>query len=64
MERAYRGSTRVLGVLTAVVGIALIVSTLARGGGPTAVGLVIGVLFTVIGVARLYLARRHSGGSR
>jgi hypothetical protein len=40
-----------------LIGVALLVSTLARGGGPTAIGLLLGVLFVVGGAARLYLAR-------
>ena len=56
MERARRNMTLVLGTLTALLGIALIVATVARGGGPLAVGIVVGVLFTLIGCARVYLA--------
>lgn len=56
MERAYRHSTRLLGVLIAVLGVAMVVSTLARGGGPLALGVVLGVLFAVLGSARVYLA--------
>jgi hypothetical protein len=40
-----------------LIGVALLVSTLARGGGPLAVGVLMGVLFVAAGVARLYLAR-------
>ena len=56
MERAYRQSTRVLGAAIAVLGVAMVVTTLARGGGPLALGFVVGVLFAVLGVARIYLA--------
>jgi hypothetical protein len=42
--------------VTAAIGIALIVATLARGGGPGAVGVVVGVLFTLLGIGRVYLA--------
>ena len=48
--------TVVLGGLTALLGLVMIVGTLARGGGPLAVGIVVGVLFTVLGSARVYLA--------
>ena len=34
----------------------MIATTLARGGGGLAVGVVVGVLFTVLGAARAYLA--------
>ncbi|MEA2442305.1 MAG: hypothetical protein QOH76_3729 [Thermoleophilaceae bacterium] len=56
MERAYRQSTRLLGALIAVLGVAMVATTLARGGGPLAIGVVVGVLFTILGVARVYLA--------
>ena len=59
MERTYRQSTRLLGALLALLGVAMIVTTLARGGGPLAVGVVVGVLFTVLGAARAYLARER-----
>ena len=59
MERAYRGSTRLLAVVISIVGIAMIVTTLARGGGPAAIGVVVGALFTALGLARQ--ARAPSG---
>jgi hypothetical protein len=58
VERSYRQSTRLLGVLLAILGVAMIATTLARGGGPLAIGVVVGVLFTVLGAARAYLASR------
>lgn len=39
-------------------GIAIVAVTLANGGGVTATGLWIGVIFTLLGVGRLYLAMR------
>jgi hypothetical protein len=57
MSRAYVSSQRVLGLLLCVVGLAMVVATLARGGGPLALGVVAGVLFTVLGAARVWLAR-------
>ena len=58
MERLYRSSTVVIGSLTCLIGLALIVTTLARGGGPLAVGFVVGVLFALLGAGRVLLARR------
>ena len=46
------------GVLVAL-GIAIIVRTLAAGGGALAFGLLMGVLFIVAGVLRLLLERRR-----
>jgi hypothetical protein len=56
MERSYRQSTRVLGALLALLGLAMIATTLVRGGGGLAIGVVVGVLFTVLGAGRAYLA--------
>ena len=56
MERLYQHSTRLFGALIALLGIVMLVTTLARGGGPLALGVVLGVLFTVLGSARVYLA--------
>ncbi len=51
------GATMVLSVLMVVLGIAMLVSTLARGGGPLATGVVFGLLFCAAGAGRLYLQR-------
>ena len=56
MQRAYRQSTRVLGAVICLLGIVLLVSTLARGGGPLALGVLVGVAFTLLGAGRVYLA--------
>jgi hypothetical protein len=56
VQQAYRHSTRLLGTLIALLGVAMVATTLARGGGPLAIGVVVGVLFTVLGAARAYLA--------
>jgi multisubunit Na+/H+ antiporter MnhB subunit len=51
-------STRVLSAVMIVIGIALIARTLVAGGGALATGIVLGVLFVLAGVARLYLQLR------
>jgi prolipoprotein diacylglyceryltransferase len=56
-RQLHRASTRVLSSLMVLVGLGLVVSTLVRGGGPLAVGLVVGVLFCGVGVGRLWLER-------
>jgi hypothetical protein len=56
VERAYQHSTRLLGAVLALLGVAMVVTTLARGGGPLAIGVVVGALFAILGSARLYLA--------
>lgn len=53
----YSQSAKVLGVLLVLIGLAMVVSSLAHGGGALALGVVLGVLFVVLGAARLRLAR-------
>ena len=57
-RQLYSSSTRVLSIAMIVIGIALIVRTLAAGGGAIATGIVLGVLFVLAGAARLYLQLR------
>ncbi|HEX8744312.1 MAG TPA: hypothetical protein VF712_14370 [Thermoleophilaceae bacterium] len=58
MERAYRHSTRVLGLVICLLGVAMVAATLARGGGPLSVGVLVGVAFAALGAGRAYLAGR------
>lgn len=64
MQRLYIGSTRVLSTLLIVLGLALIGSALARGGGATALGILVGVGLTVGGAGRLWLLRGLRDESR
>ena len=59
MDRAYRASTRLIGVFTFVLGLAMITITLARGGGPLAVGVVAGAMFSILGAIRYVHATRR-----
>ena len=61
VQRAYLASTRLLSAVLLLLGLALIVSAVVRGGGPLAVGVVLGALLAALGAARLWLAR---GGPR
>ena len=56
-REVHRGATRVLSGAMIVIGVAILVSTIARGGGPLTVGVLFGVLFVAAGAARLYLTR-------
>jgi uncharacterized membrane protein HdeD (DUF308 family) len=49
----------ILSLLTIVIGVALIVRTVAAGGGAAAVGVVLGVLFVAAGGLRLYVHLRR-----
>lgn len=60
MRRLALHGGRVLALLLMLLGVALVASTLARGGGPLAVGVVVGVLFVALGAGRLLLARGAS----
>ena len=53
----HRGATHLMSGALIVVGVAMIVSTLARGGGVFALGLVLGLLFVAAGAGRIYVAR-------
>ena len=57
MDRAYLASSRALSALLVLVGLAMVVSALTRGGGVLALGVILGALFTVLGLLRLRLAR-------
>lgn len=41
-----------------VIGVAMVISTIARGGGPLALGVLLGLLFVAAGAGRLYVARK------
>jgi hypothetical protein len=57
VQRAYLLSTRVLSALLVLVGVAMVATALARGGGALAVGVVFGTLLALVGAGRLWLAR-------
>ena len=54
-----RGPTLLLSSLMVLLGVALVARTLAEGGGPLAVGLLMGLLFIAAGAGRLYVERRR-----
>jgi hypothetical protein len=51
--------TTILPALMFLVGLAILVRTIAEGGGPLATGIVLGVLFCAAGAGRLYVERRR-----
>jgi hypothetical protein len=61
VNRAYAASTRTLAVLQLVLGVAIVVSAVAHGGGPLALGVVLGTMLALFGAGRLWLGR---GGER
>ena len=57
-ERVYHRVTLVFSVAILGFGLAAVVRTIAAGGGPTSLGILIGALFIALGLARGYLAVR------
>ena len=57
MNRLYRRSVLVFGLVAISLGFALLVVTAYHGGGVT--GVVVGALFVALGTARLYLRRKQ-----
>jgi hypothetical protein len=62
-QRAYHGAVRAFSLTFIAVGLAVLVVTLANGGGPASVGFLLGLAFLGIGIGRLWAAARMSGGS-
>jgi hypothetical protein len=54
----HRAGIRLLSACLVVIGLALIVRTVAAGGGAVARGIIVGVLFIAAGAGRLWLSTR------
>jgi hypothetical protein len=54
---AYDRSIRAFSAVYVVIGVVVLAMTIARGGGPTSVGFLIGLAFVGVGVGR-YLVQR------
>jgi hypothetical protein len=52
-----RGATQLLSAVIVLLGLTMVATTLARGGGPLASGVILGVLFCALGAGRLFLSR-------
>ena len=57
-ERVYRGAVRGFSLVFVAVGLAVLVTTLANGGGPVSVGFLIGIAFIGVGAGRLWVGSR------
>ena len=57
MNRAYAATTRTLAVLQVLIGLAIVVSAIAHGGGPLAVGVILGSMLALLGAGRLWIGR-------
>jgi len=63
----YQGSVRLLSFVFLALGLAILVSTFANGGGPLSLGTLLGAAFLAVGIARLWLSSAGGvggGGSR
>ena len=61
-QRVYRGAVRAFSLTFIAVGLAVLIVTLANGGGPASVGTLLGVAFVGIGIGRIWAGARMSGG--
>lgn len=57
-ERAYSGAVRALSVVFVAIGLAMLATTLAAGGGPLSIGTIMGIAFVAVGAGRLWAASR------
>jgi hypothetical protein len=60
-ERVYRGAVRAFSVAMVAIGLAVLVVTLANGGGPASFGVLIGIVFVAVGAGRLWISARAGG---
>ncbi len=58
-DRAYHGAIRGFSLVFVVVGLLLLVVTLANGGGPASIGFLMGILFVAVGVGRFWIAGKQ-----
>jgi hypothetical protein len=59
VQRAYLNSTRAMSAVILLLGLAMVVSALVHGGGPLALGVVLGTMLALLGLGRLWLARNR-----
>jgi len=57
-ERVYRGAVRAFSLVFIAIGLAVLVVTLAGGGGPLSLGVLIGLAFVGVGAGRLWAGAR------
>ena len=58
-NEGYQLAVRIFSVTIIGFGVVMLIVTLARGGGPLAVGVLFGLRFIALGAGRLYLSRRR-----
>ena len=58
-RNVHRAATLLLSAAMVAIGIAMLVRTVGAGGGPLALGTVLGILFAAAGAGRLYVTWRR-----
>jgi vacuolar-type H+-ATPase subunit I/STV1 len=58
-DRAYHEAIRGFSLVFVVVGLLMLVVTLANGGGPASIGFLMGILFCAVGIGRFWIAGRQ-----
>jgi len=61
-QRVYHGAVRAFSLAFVAIGLVVLVTTLANGGGPVSLGFLLGIAFVGIGVGRLWMGARMSDG--
>ena len=54
----YRHAVRGFSLAFVLIGLVVLVVTLANGGGPASVGVLMGIAFVAVGVGRLWVGSR------
>ena len=57
-ENFYHSAIRGFSLIFVVVGVVLLVATIADGGSPASIGFILGILFVAVGVGRYWIASR------
>jgi hypothetical protein len=50
----YRGAVRLLSFVFIALGLAILITTFANGGGPLSLGTLFGIAFVAVGILRLW----------
>ena len=57
----YQGSIRLISFIFLALGLAILASTFAHGGGPLSLGTLLGIAFLAVGMARLWMTGAFRG---
>jgi hypothetical protein len=57
-ERLYRGAVRGFSLALLAIGVVVLAVTLANGGGPASVGVLMGIALVAVGAGRLWISSK------